>query len=146
MSRPLLDIIMSRTSPEPNSGCWLWTGGVTDRGYAQITRNRRSELVHRVIYELTYGPIPLNLQIDHLCRVRCCVNPQHLEAVTAKENINRSKLVGKTGNKIGPKHNFNKTHCPSGHEYNSANTIMYNGYRYCRVCRDRRNHERTKNN
>ncbi len=70
--------------PEPNSGCWFWLGALS-RGYGSL-KNARA---HRVAYEMTIGPIPEGLVIDHLCRVTSCVNPDHLEAVTQAENVRR---------------------------------------------------------
>lgn len=76
--------------PEPNSGCWLWIGSERESGgYGFIVRNGRSTAAHRVSYEMAKGPIPEGLVIDHLCRVHCCVNPDHLEAVTQLVNVRR---------------------------------------------------------
>jgi hypothetical protein len=86
-------------SPEPNSGCWLWTGALRD-GYGSYTSYdagrvpmRKTSNAHRVVYEEFVGPIPAGLQLDHKCRVRCCVNPDHLEPVTQRENILRGEGV-----------------------------------------------------
>jgi len=76
----------------PN-GCWLWLGTTNKRsdkaGYAQTKIDGKKVLVHRVLYEMHYGPIPDGWEIDHLCRVERCVNPAHLEAVTRQENLAR---------------------------------------------------------
>lgn len=107
-------------------GCWLWTGA-TVRGYGKLTRGGRGEghvLAHRLSYELLIGPIPDGLQIDHLCRVRNCVNPDHLEAVTQLENIRRAPQVS-------------GAYCKHGHERTPENTYVRKdrpGYRHCRVC------------
>jgi hypothetical protein len=71
------------------NGCWLWTGSLNNKGYAQLGVAGRVRSAHRVAYELFKGAIPDGLQIDHLCRVRQCVNPDHLEAVTQSVNIRR---------------------------------------------------------
>ncbi len=83
--------------PEPNSGCWLWTGVCNPLGYGQIWIRDISRLggwrkvsAHRHAYERFVGPIADGLEIDHKCRVRCCVNPDHLQAITHLENIRRS--------------------------------------------------------
>jgi len=108
--------------------CWLWTGAITSAGYGSIyAGNRRVASAHRVTYEETFGPIPAGLQIDHLCRDRRCVNPWHLEPVTASENISRSPL------------RFDKyrsrTTCKNGHRIGPGDTyITPQGHRKCRAC------------
>jgi HNH endonuclease len=72
---------------EQGEGCWLWTGAI-DRGYGQFVWNGRKR-AHRVAYELIIGPIPEGLELDHLCRNKSCVRPEHLEPVTKAENIRR---------------------------------------------------------
>lgn len=71
--------------------CWLWAGARLDAGYGYLEVDGKRVLAHRVSYELTYGPIPPGLVIDHLCRMPQCINPAHLEAVTWAENIARGK-------------------------------------------------------
>jgi hypothetical protein len=73
-----------------DDGCWLWTGACNSTGYGQWGVNGRSRSVHRVAYEALVGPIPDGLTIDHLCRVRPCCNPEHLEPVTIAENTARA--------------------------------------------------------
>lgn len=124
------------TLPDPNSGCWLWSGATTKAGYGVLNLSRKVHLAHRMSYELFIGPIPEGLQLDHLCRIRCCVNPKHLEPVTNQENARRG-LGGKWFGKIQSA----KTHCPFGHEYSQENTMLQKGHRLCRTCRRRRWHE-----
>ena len=83
---------MAFVSPEPNTGCWLWMGTVTAGGADPYGRfwNGRMAYAHRVSFELFKGPIPEGLVIDHLCRTPACVRPEHLEAVTPKENTRRA--------------------------------------------------------
>lgn len=111
---------------EKTDTCWLWNGSIASGGYGQFRFQGRMTLVHRWAYEVTIGPIPDGLQLDHLCRVRHCVNPSHLEPVTCKENLSRGNL--NLWQKI-------KTTCPAGHEYSSTNTFRtsQNG-RGCRKC------------
>lgn len=112
------------------SGCWIWQRSVNGSGYARANWNGRQVSVHRVTYELLRGPIPDGLQLDHLCRVRHCVNPWHCEPVTNRENSLRSTAPG------GPGENFRKTHCPRGHEYSPENTYYRKGrLRECLACR-----------
>ena len=72
-----------------DNGCWLWTRGLTSMGYAEIWINKKRYKVHRYMYELKYGKIEEGLVCDHLCRVRRCINPDHIEPVTSKENVLR---------------------------------------------------------
>lgn len=112
-------------SPE---GCWLWTGPLRPKdGYGVW----RSGPAHRAAFLSAGGSIPDGYQIDHLCRVRNCVNPAHLEAVTPQENIRRSMCP--------PALNAQKTHCPQGHPYDEVNTyvrVVEDGgrWRECRAC------------
>lgn len=105
--------------------CWLWIAGKNIRdGYGKFWLDNKLKSAHRVSYEFFKGPIPEGLDLDHLCRVRHCVNPDHLEPVTAYENMRRS-----------PFFNGNKTHCIRGHEFNKRNTIFMNdGHRKCNKC------------
>lgn len=112
-------------SPEPNTGCWLWLGSLTCYGYGRLYEKGKTKFAHRMSYEQFRGSIPPNLHIDHLCRVRCCVNPYHLEPVSLAENIRRGE-TGKWQKAI--------THCPYGHEYTPANTIVRDLSRVCRRC------------
>ena len=75
--------------------CWLWTGSRNNMGYGKIKQadRRTMSLAHRVSYELLVGPIPEGMQLDHLCRVRHCVRPDHLEVVTNRENNMRAPHI-----------------------------------------------------
>lgn len=73
------------------NGCWLWQGCLNVRGYGQLGKGSRA--AHRVFYERHVGPIPEGLTIDHLCRVRHCVNPAHMEPVTVAENVRRGSAA-----------------------------------------------------
>ena len=111
-----------------DNGCWKWVGTSNTHGYGHFHANGRSRLAHRVGYELMVGPIPKGLELDHLCRNRCCVNPEHLEPVTGKENLRRSKLHRGAINS-------DKKFCNHGHPFDSINTYYReNGSRKCRAC------------
>jgi hypothetical protein len=109
-------------------GCWVWTGG-TRNGYGRTTWNSRRDYVHRVMWEMLVGPIPDGLQIDHLCRVKLCCNPDHLEPVTPRVNVKRSSAGA-----ILRRRNASVTHCPRGHCYSPENTLVISGHRRCRTC------------
>ena len=120
---------MRRVVVDP-SGCWLWTGA-TRHGYGCISDGpgeaRSTKQTHRVVYENLVGPIPQDRELDHLCRVRRCCNPAHLELVTSRENT----LRGTAPTAV----NARKTHCGRGHEYTPANTYLSPKGRECRRCR-----------
>ena len=125
------------------SGCWQWTGSLYAVGYGRFSTGGRWVTAHRWCYERLIGPVPPGLDLDHLCRNRPCVNPQHLDPVTRRENLLRGETI--------PARNSRKTHCPSGHAYTPENTRIYRSGRYCKACnrercridsRDRRARER----
>jgi hypothetical protein len=108
-------------------GCWEWSGTIDVQGYGVFAVDSHPRSAHRYSYELLVGPIPEGLQIDHLCRNRRCVNPDHLEAVTAKVNTLRSTAPSAV--------NAAKTHCTNGHEFTPENTyVSPRGWRKCRSC------------
>jgi hypothetical protein len=133
---PITERIMELVSCEPNTGCWIWIGSVAKSGYARMgTKHSRPELAHRVSYEAFVGPIPEGYELDHKCRLRCCVNPQHLEPVLHLENVRR----GTSGQATAERHR-QITHCPKGHAYDEANTRTIPpgrkrySHRICRAC------------
>lgn len=81
----------SRYTVDPVTGCWLWTGGLSTDGYGRMSFGGRQQLAHRVMYQVTRGPIPRGMQIDHTCGVRHCVRPEHLAVVTVAENARRGQ-------------------------------------------------------
>ena len=130
--RPVLAArFLDKIEPEPNSGCWLWAGTLVEpSGYGVFAVKRKSVQAHRVSYEIHVGPIPEGLQLDHLCRVRCCVNPAHLEPVTHRENGLRG---------VGICAGFaRRTHCLNGHELIEGNLVRIRNRataRHCKTCR-----------
>ncbi len=113
----VLTDFMARVMCEPMSGCWLWIGDSTVRGYGRFNR----DLAHRASFELFKGRIPEGLVIDHRCRTLCCVNPDHLEAVTQKENVLRGDAAKQK-----------KETCKLGHPLQRRKTG--NGQRLCLTC------------
>lgn len=85
----LPEILARHISPEPNTGCWLWTGFLGAWGHGKVHRGPETTMAHRVIYEVLVAPVPRGLHVDHLCRNPPCVNPAHMEPVTPYENGRR---------------------------------------------------------
>lgn len=105
--------------------CLIWMGSRNGQGYGTVIRDRKTHMAHRFSWESANGPIPEGLQLDHLCRVPSCVNPEHLEPVTNAENVRR-------GAAARPK----VTHCQRGHEFTPGNTgVSARGTRFCRACK-----------
>lgn len=107
--------------------CWIWKGAKTDKGYGLINIAGHCTTAHRLAYEITYGPVPEGLTVDHLCFNTSCIRPDHLEAVTLRENILR-------GNGFAARQ-ARQTHCLRDHPLNEANTYQYGNHRLCRPCR-----------
>jgi hypothetical protein len=120
------------------SGCWLWTGRVDSQGYGEFSYLAAKRRAHRVGWLLFVGSLQPREELDHLCRVRRCVNPDHLEPVLCRENLLRGRTLAAA--------NVAKTHCPQGHPYDEGNTIRKRGARVCRECNrlgcERRNRAR----
>ncbi|MFF3643369.1 HNH endonuclease signature motif containing protein [Streptomyces sp. NPDC002564] len=126
---PPLVRLLDKTIFDTQTGCWEWTASSTTSGYASFTVPGLARTAHRAAYLLMVGPIPEGLHLDHLCRNRLCVNPDHLEPVTQAENNRRAGAA--------------RTRCAKGHVYDVANTyIRSNGARDCRACNRERQQAR----
>jgi hypothetical protein len=126
--------IASREATE----CWPWIGRIDHRGYGEFETEGKTWRAHRWSYTRLVGPIPDGLVIDHLCRVRHCVNPAHLEPVTDEENRQRG-LLGVLRDQYVPKRGVRhphamKTHCKRGHLFDEDNTLVVPRGRKCRAC------------
>ena len=126
----VLDRILARIEREGE--CWIFAGSKHPQGYGQVHNPGGSRLVHVIVYQRMIGPVPEDMELDHLCRREACCNPAHLEPVTHGENVRRGRSDGGRANRA-------KTHCPQNHPYDEANTRWYRGGRRCRAC-DRERH------
>lgn len=114
--------------PKEPDDCWIWLGDLDDSGYGRAVSERlsptRTKMAHRWVYEQRVGPIPDGLHLDHLCRIPCCVNPEHLEPVTVAENVRRGL------------HGELREVCGSGHQATPRNTYLRlsDNARKCREC------------
>lgn len=113
-------------------GCWRWTGPRTSTGYGRWHENRVRHQAHRHAYQNLVADVQMPMVCDHLCYVRECVNPAHIEIVTNQENVLRgvTRWKAMTGGRFG-------THCRRGHELTEENTYHHSktGRRECRICR-----------
>lgn len=130
MTAVLPERFTAKTATE--TGCIVWTGAVNSKGYGCFAINRVSQLAHRVAYEAVHGPIPEGMTLDHLCRVRNCVNVDHLEVVTLRENTRRARALT-----IGDE-------CSNGHRIGSSSDLYVRerGGTECQACVRERNARR----
>lgn len=134
-ARPVLDRLFEKV--DKTDACWIWTGATYRRGYGKMFIGSKADgtakivAAHRIAYEHLRGPIPGGMTLDHLCRNVACVNPDHLEPVSMRENWRRGTSASAV--------NLVKTHCIHGHEFTSENTYVAKGkhgnpQRLCKAC------------
>lgn len=130
---PVIDRLLANVK-EDEHGCWIWTGYCKPAGYGQITPGKdewhsRTAYTHVIAYHFLVGPVPEGKQLDHLCRVRRCCNPEHLEPVTSGVNTKR----GQAPHVVAHREN----RCIKGHLLDAANSYVNptTGWRRCRTCR-----------
>lgn len=127
MARAWADRFLDRLTDAPG-GCWHWTGSLDRDGYGRMRVDGRRQYVHRIAYEALRGRIPDGLEIDHLCRVRACANPDHLEPVPHRVNVLRGESFAAR--------KARQTQCVNGHTFTVASVYRApNGTRKCRPCR-----------
>lgn len=123
--------IAKKIEADHSSGCWIWTAATARSGYGSVRFPGNGPMcpAHRVVYELLVDEIPDGLTLDHLCRNPSCVNPDHLEPVSHRENVLRGESP--------PAQLAKRTHCKNGHPYDEKNTYIWPGAntRHCRICR-----------
>ena len=137
--KPFAEGFFDRIEAEPNSGCWIWIGATSgSNDYGLCYPQSKKMFAHRWSFEYAHGPIPSGMTIDHLCRVRRCVNPSHMEVVTNEVNV----LRGRGHTAI----NARKIVCSAGHPFDERNTRIRPSTRWraCRECNRLRWH-RNKN-
>lgn len=137
-SLPFVAFFMARVSPDPVSGCWIWTGAICSSGYGEMGMGVRGcrEYAHRLAYVLFRGPLGKNSHTHHLCGNHACANPGHLEQVGVAEHF-RIHAPERLASKPTP------THCPHGHEYTVKNTYRNKrGWMFCKACHLRSRRER----
>ena len=131
-SRTPIERFMNFIEIDRNTHCWNWIGTIHRSGYGQFGLNGRNIAAHRaaliLIRNHEFTKDIKDEQCDHLCRNRACVNPDHLDLVTAKENSARSPIAQQALNRM-------KTHCKRGHEFTVENTVLNGKGRGCRECR-----------
>lgn len=134
---PLMQRLMALIDKRPN-GCWIPRLKPNEKGYVRVKTPGNHTYVHRVIYEHFKGSIPEELELDHLCRVPACCNPDHLEAVTHSVNMLRqpySFVRARVSRENGKRAGASITACVHGHAYTPDNTgYHHEGRRYCRMC------------
>jgi len=112
-----LEVFKRRRVEQHPDECWPWLGAHREDGYGVIKFDGKMYKVHRLAYLLAHGELSADLTVDHLCRMKSCINPTHLEAVT--QSVNALRYFDHIGR---------KTHCPAGHEY------AFGSRSYCRIC------------
>jgi len=144
--RPVIERLNEKYAIDEETGCWLWTACLDKCGYGKFNMKlpdgRKETLAHRALYFLFKGKIPVDKEIDHLCKTRNCVNPEHLEAVTHEVNILR-------GDYTSNHRNGRKMYCKRGHELKGSNVLInkWKGYitRKCRTCNNDLSRKRYRN-
>jgi len=125
---PFSTWVRQKVRLDHRTGCWVWMGSKNGGGYGQTTLNGKHVDAHRLVYSELVGDIPSAMDLDHLCRNRACVNPDHLEPVSRRTNLLRGYGVSAR--------NAIRTHCNYGHAFSGDNLgVDGHGYRYCRQCK-----------
>lgn len=131
-SRPLTECFLEKISPEPNTGCWLWTGAGDGDRYGQIWSSGSKRKAHVVSWEIANGRrVPTGLLVLHSCDVPSCVNPAHLSVGTQGDNMQDAI---RRGRRAKPPGYSGRTACAAGHPYSPGSYYVRYGYRVCKRC------------
>jgi hypothetical protein len=117
----------------PRGDCWEWRGARNTGGYGHFGAFGKHFYAHRFAFEVAKGPIPPDMEPDHLCRHRWCVRPTHLEVVTHLENVRRGGSA-----ESNRARSLAQTHCRYGHPLSGDNVLLYRGARHCIACKIQR--------
>ena len=136
--QPTIERFRAKVNLQYGGACWEWLGSLSTNGYGFIWHNGHNVRAHRFAYEyFNRTTIPPDKEVDHLCRNHKCVNPDHLELVTRRENVIRG-----VNPELLKQRMLSLTHCRQGHEFSNDNTyIDYRGYRGCKICKRVSNHK-----
>ena len=136
MSKNTYVRFFSKIESVPTTACWLWKGSINKNGYGKFCLAGRSTLAHRASYIIFVSSIPEGLVLDHLCQIKNCVNPDHLEPITQQENIRRAKAgyinLKPLGVIFPPR--IVKPYCAYGHRLNKENILRINQRKVCKTC------------
>lgn len=146
---PVLERFLEKIEIDIQTECWVWTAALSSDGYGQLRVGKNMQEVHRVSYEFFVGPIPFDKEIDHLCRNRACVNPEHLESVIHRINCERGDPEGNGVRALREvaKKRSEKTHCKYNHPLSGDNLrIRKSGKRVCVMCVKMRNDKKNELN
>ncbi len=121
---------------DASGDCWLWTACKASPGYGRFGWQGQTHYAHRIAYAILVGPIPVDRELDHLCRIKHCVNPDHLQIISHRENTLRGYGPAACASRL--------THCSVGHSYDIINTWVdkKRGHRHCRICHRVREYNR----
>lgn len=127
LSAPVIDRFWALVDKQSADDCWPWLGPLNAKGYGRFAANGSVEMAHRSSVRLSGRDIPSDLEVDHICRNRRCVNPSHLRVVTHRQNLLSGETIVAA--------NAAKTHCHNGHPLSGANLVLTVGKRVCKECR-----------
>ena len=130
MNELVQEVLDALSTPEPNTGCYLWDGHVDKDGYGRLKREGRDLRAHRYMYQLVHRHLPDDLLVCHSCDVPACINPAHLFLGTGKDNLQDMSRKGKYRN-----NRMLREFCANGHKRTDDNIYLFRGKQMCRDCR-----------